>query len=177
MNQMCILLFGGLLFTACNEAASDKSQSMGDSSSTAINEQKMDYPYTRDHADNWVPGSTQNTFNALSALKAWENNNMDESMKYFADSIRVQFDAFDKTISNDSLRAMIIPDSTMKSWRVKMQDWESSKDKMDEYVSLWYREFTENKKGKSDSIDVFNDLKMKEGKIIGLEQYTRKLHL
>ena len=58
-----------------------------------------------------------------------------------------------------------------------MQDWESviSKDKNEEYVTLWYREYQEHKDGKKDSVDVINDIKMKDGKIIGLDQYSRKI--
>ena len=43
---------------------------------------------------------------ALSALKAYENGNVAESMKYFGDSIHFQFDAMDKTLSNDSAKSM-----------------------------------------------------------------------
>jgi hypothetical protein len=59
-----------------------------------------------------------------------------------------------------------------------MDDWESviSKDKKDEWVTLWYRQKWEDNKGKSDSSDIVNDLKMKDGKIIRLDEYTRKLH-
>ena len=59
-----------------------------------------------------------------------------------------------------------------------MQDWESviSKDKNEEYVTIWYRQYGENEDGKKDSIDVINDLKMKNGKIIGLDEYRRKLY-
>ncbi|MEO6905894.1 MAG: hypothetical protein ABI148_06005, partial [Ginsengibacter sp.] len=65
-----------------------------------------------------------------------------------------------------------------KNWKIKMQDWESviSNDKKDEYVTLWYRQYSENMKGVKDSTDIINDLKMKDGKIIGLDEYTRKLH-
>ena len=45
-----------------------------------------------------------------------------------------------------------------------------------EYVTLWYREYSKDAKGAKDSIDVVNDLKMKDGKIIGLDEYLRKLH-
>lgn len=182
-----ILLFlgGGMYLTACNESQSSKAKTSTDQKmSTGEKEEdnksmrKMNYPYTIDHPDNWETGSTQNTFNALSALKAWENRNIDESLKYFADSTQVRFDGIDKMVSKDSLRALITPDSTLKNLRVSMQDWESvvSSDKSEEYVTLWYREFRENSKGKMDSVDVINDIKMKDGKIIGLDQYERKLH-
>lgn len=178
MKQLFLLLLGGALFAACNNEGSSGTKSTSVSAASDTSTKKMDYPYTIKHPDNWEIGSTQNTFNALSALKEWENKNIDASMKYFADSIHVQFDGLDKTVSNDSLRAMITPDSTMKNMRVTMQDWEStvSRDKSEEYVTLWYRQFREDNKGKTDSMDIINDIKMKNGKIIGLDEYVRKLH-
>lgn len=181
MKQLLMLFLGGVLFTSCNNQGSSANEAAEDSTSattTTQQAQKMDYPYTIDHPDNWDVGSQQNTMNVLKSLKAWEDNKMDEAAKYFADSVHVRFDGIDKKISNDSLKAFITPDATAKSWSLKMQDWESviSKDKKDEYVTVWYREFHENKEGKKDSVDVINDIKMKEGKIIGLDQYVRKLH-
>lgn len=178
MKLLVMLMVGGFLFASCNNATSSSPDATNDTTATAANVQKMDYPYTIEHPDYWETGSQQNTMNALSALKAWENKNMDESLKYFADSIHVQFDGIDKMVSNDTLKAMLTPAPTLKDWPIKMQDWESviSKDKKEEYVTLWYREYAINTKGEKDSMDVINDLKMKDGKIIGLDQYVRKLH-
>ncbi len=61
---------------------------------------------------------------------------------------------------------------------VKMQDWESviSKDKKQEWVTLWYTQKWEDMKGKKDSADIINDINIKNGKIVRLDEYTRKLH-
>ena len=51
----------------------------------------------------------------------------------------------------------------MKSIDVKMSDWESviSKDKKEEWVTLWYRQKWEDMKGKKDSADIIDDLRIK----------------
>ncbi len=181
MKNVTQLLFhiflGCFLFMSCNDTGSSSSKVTSDKNADTSSTSK-NYPYSIKHPDNWNIGNTQNTYNALSALKQWENKNIDESMKYFADSVHIQFDGIDRKISHDSLRVMITPDSTMKNRHVNMQDWVSvvSKDKSEEYVTLWYREFMENDKGIQDSMDVINDLKMKDGKIVALDQYVRKLH-
>jgi len=177
-KQLLLLFLGGALFTSCNNAGSRAAEASGDTTSNKVAAEPMNYPYTIDHPDYWETGSPQNTMNALSSLKAWENNNLDECMKYFADSVHVQFDGLDQVVSNDSLRKLITPGPTTKNHSIKMQDWESviSKDKKVEYVSAWYRQYSEGTDGKKDSIDVMNDLKMKDGKIIGLDEYRRKLH-
>lgn len=179
-KQFLLLFLAGVLFISCNNGSNAKTESNNDTSNAAATAttQKMDYPYTIDRPDNWDMGSQQNTYNALSALKAWENRNMDECMKYFADTVRVRFDGLDRKVSNDSLRSIISPDKMTKGVVIKMEDWESviSKDKKDEYVTIWYTQYSEKMNGTKDSIDVINDIKMKDGKIIGLEEYTRKLH-
>ena len=67
--------------------------------------------------------------------------------------------------------------SMSKTLKIKMDDWESvkSKDGKQEWVTLWYREFDDTGKG-LDSIDIVNDLLIKDGKISRVDQYTRKLH-
>jgi len=104
---------------------------------------------------------------------------MDETMKYFADSVKVQFDALDKKMSNDSLKAMFASGwNEYKSVKVKMEDFESvvSTDKKEEWVTLWYTQYWETKKGVKDSVDIINDLQLKNGKIMRIDEYTRKLH-
>lgn len=178
LKQLLLVFIAGVSLNSCNNADPSRTNAGGDPNTDSVSIQPLNYPYTIDHPDNWEPGSQQNTLAALNALKAWENKNMDESLNYFADSIHVQFDGIDKMVSNDSLRAMITSPPSITNQSAKMQDWESviSKDKTEEYVTLWYREYIENDKGEKDSVDVVNDLKMKDGKIIGLDQYVRKLH-
>ena len=59
---------------------------------TPASDSTAQYPYTIKHPDNWEAGNTANTLIALKSLKAWEEGKMDESMKYFGDSILLQFD-------------------------------------------------------------------------------------
>ena len=179
MKKLILIFLGGMIFTSCNNKGTSTNEAATGTTSLTVSSEKMSYPYTIDHPDNWEIGSTQNTMNALMALKAYENGNVDESMKYFGDSVRVQFDGLDKTMSNDSLKAMFTQSrGGIKSMQIKMDDWESviSKDKKDEWVTFWYRQKWEDMKGNQDSADIVNDLKMQNGKIIRLDEYTRKLH-
>jgi hypothetical protein len=139
----------------------------------------VNYAYTIDHPDNWEVGSTANTAVALNALKAWEDGKLDESLKYFGDSVRLQFDGLNKKLSNDTVKAILTnARNNYKTVKVKMYDWESviSKDKSEEWVTIWYTQSWETTKGVKDSVDVINDLQLKNGKIIRLSEYTRKLH-
>lgn len=180
--QLSVMLLCCIMVNACKDSKTIDEKTVdvktGSDSATVVTTEKVDYPYTIENPDYWESGSQQNTLAVLNSLKAWENKNIDESLKYFADSIDVGFDGLTKKISNDSLRRIITPDS-LTTFRIRMQDWESviSKDKKVEYVTVWYRQFYDNGKGKKDSVDVVNDLKMKDGKIIGIDEYERKLHM
>lgn len=62
-----------------------------------------------------------------------------------------------------------------KSMSIKMNDWESviSKDKKTEYVSLWYKEITTDRNGKVDSVECMDDMEIKNGKIVSLNEKQR----
>lgn len=175
-KQFLFLVTAGMFFTSCENKNGTKTEASSDTTVNTATAPKMDYPYTIEHPDNWEVGSTNNTMVALNALKAWEEGKMDESVKYFADSVTIRFDGLDKKMSNDSLKAFFTR-IWNNSFKIKMQDFESviSKDKSAEWVTLWYRESWEAK-GVKDSSDVINNMRLKDRKIILLDNYTRKLH-
>ena len=180
MKKMILFFLAGIAFSSCNNQGTETKEATKDSTTTAAAEPAtLNYPYTIDHPDYWEMGTNQNTMVALGALKAFENGNIPETMKYFGDSVQLQFDGLDKTLPADSLQAMFTNmRNGYKSINVKMNDWESviSKDKKQEWVTLWYREKWEDTKGKTDSLDIIDDLKLKDGKIVRLDEYSRKLH-
>ena len=76
-------------------------------------------------------------------------------------------------ISNDSLKRMFTKSrGELSALKINMGDWESviSKDKKVEYVTLWYKEIQTDKKGKTDSLSIVDDLKIANGKIVELDQ-------
>jgi len=137
--------------------------------------EKIDYAYTpKDHQpDNWDRGDQKNVALVLNSLKAWADGNIDESLKDFADSVAVAWDGFDSKVSKDTLRVWFKHDYTVQ---IKMDDYEAvtSKDKKDNWVSLWYTEIHTDKNGKVDSVFNMDDLKIDNGKIVVLDQKTRK---
>jgi ABC-type Fe3+-hydroxamate transport system substrate-binding protein len=179
MKKIFVIFLGAIAFAACNSKSSTASESTTDSTGTASTTEKVDYPYTIDHPDNWNIGSSANTLTALTALKAFEDGDVEKSVSQFGDSVHLQFDALDTTLSNDGLKAMFTNlRNGYKSMNVKMNDWESvvSKDGKEEWVTMWYKQIWEDNKGKKDSADYINDIRLKNGKIIRLDEYTRKLH-
>lgn len=134
------------------------------------------YPYSLEKPDNWDIGSKENTLLVMNALKAFEDNKVEDCLSYFADTVRWRADYMDQTLSKDSLRvAMTNLRNSIQAVQVKMGDFESviSKDKKDEWVTLWYTEIVTDKTGKTDSLAMVNDIKVSKGKIIELNESVR----
>ena len=177
MKKMCLFFLTGFVFVSCNNKADEPKEAMKDSTSAEPAAVIMNYPYTIEHPDYWEMGSTSNTMTALTALKAYEDGNIEKCVKHFGDSVHLQFDGLDTEVTNDSLKAIFIKQRAgIKNLQIKMDDWESvvSKDKNAEYVSLWYKEIWEDAKGKKDSLEQMDDIRMKNGKIIGVNEKSRK---
>jgi len=170
MLTLCLLMYVSISCNNPAEKATVKTDSTG--------ADKPVYAYTIKKPDNWDVGSSQNTAVALNALKAFENNKIDESMSYFADTVDWKSDYIDSKFPKDSLKAMFGSFwNVTKTMKIEMNDFESviSKDKKDEYVTLWYKQTTTDAKGKTDSVAVINDFKISHGKIVALDEAMRHL--
>lgn len=168
MLPICLLVY---ISISCNNP-SGKETTKTDSSGAA----KPVYAYTIKNPDNWETGSSENTSVALNSLKAFENNKIEESLSYFADTIKWRADYMEGKYSKDSLKAMFTRSwSEMTSMKIDMHDFESviSKDKKDAYVTMWYVQTATDKNGKTDSMSVINDLKIVNGKITELDEAIR----
>lgn len=170
MKKIVTFGFLALLSVSCNQAEkeADKTEKTGT--------EKTAYAYSIDKPDNWNIGGTKNNELALNALKAFENNKIDESLGYFADTVQWRSDNFIGKLSKDSLKSIF---TTMwnatSSLKINMHDFVSviSKDKKDEYVTMWYTQTVTDKKGKIDSVAVINDIKISNGKIVELDEAFR----
>ena len=170
-----------LIAASCNNKGEETKTATADSTATVSNEPAKPAPelaYTLDHPyGDWQPGNAQNTATAMNALKGFATNNIAESLTNFGDSVRIRMDNYDEKVSHDSLNALFT------TWRnnystvvIHMEDYLSviSKDKKDEWVTMWYKQINTDKKGKVDSVYCVDDVKLANGKIIVLEEAVRK---
>lgn len=177
MKKVIIFLLVIFSLVSCSDSSTTKTDSTDSTAVATAATDYSSYPYTVKNPDTWETGDRQHTLNVLKSLKAYETGNIDEALSYFGDSVRVRFDDLDAKLSNDSLKSMFKQQRAMsKTIRVDMHDWESVKSKVknEEYVSLWYTQHWEDNNGKKDSISVMDDLKIENGKIVELDEKTRK---
>lgn len=175
MKKLMLVFLCGMALSCNNAAKEDKKETATAATETTA----PDYPYKIKQPDNWEIGSSANTMNALTALKKWEEGKMDESITYFGDSIKMQFDGLEKKMAKDSAKTMLAGAfAAYKNVKVVMHDWESviSKDKKEEWVTVWYTQSWDTPKSGRDSVAIINDMEFKNGKIVTLAEYTRKFH-
>ncbi len=162
-----------LLAAACNMKGSGDKAVADKPVSVSTND---DYPYTLNEGwKDWQTGDKKHIATVLKMLKAWETKNVAECVSYFADTAGFSMDKYHSVLPHDSITGFIQGTYTnYKDLKITVQDWESviSADKKDEWVTVWYRQFWVNSKGIADSVDLINEAKMKDGKIIYLDEYS-----
>jgi hypothetical protein len=176
MKKFMIIACASIFIIGCNNQPASKETS---AEAPAAAAEKIDYAYIPENhpPDYWERGDQKNVAMVLKCLKDFEGGNIDGCITAFADSVTWSFDGFDKKISKDSLKAMFKDAwKNMGSMKVHMGDYEAviSKDKKEEYVTLWYKQVMTDKKGKADSMACVDDLKIENGKIVLLDEKTRK---
>lgn len=180
MKQLLTCAVLALMTVSCNDTAksADEIVVMDTSSTAEVAAAELKYPYSlREPYADWQIGDMNHVVTVLNGLKAYETGDIPACMASFGDSISLRFDGFHQKFSKDSLQKFFTKTrGELSADYIEMQDWESviSKDQKKEYVTLWYKEVTTDKKGKKDSLSVVDDAKIVNGKIVELDQKIQR---
>src|SRR5215203_4310454 len=157
MKHLLILAFAAFTLVSCNDKAATATTETKPADSTTTVEapaETLNYAYTLEKPyRDWQPGDKNHAVMVMKSLKAYEDGDIGGCVTAFGDSVSLRFDRFFARVSNDSLKKIFTASrGNLTSQKVQMHDWESviSKDKKDEYVTLWYKEVNTDKKGKID---------------------------
>ncbi|HMX79265.1 MAG TPA: hypothetical protein PLG91_03085 [Ferruginibacter sp.] len=180
MKQLIFSACMAVFILSCNNSQ-DGSAAGSDTSKTTVKAAagELVYPYQLDNPyKDWQPGDQKHAVTAMNALKAFENGDIAASMASFGDSINIRFDNFYQKFSKDSLTKFFTEErAKYSSVKIYMGDWESviSKDGKTEYVTMWYKQITTDKMGKTDSIAVVDDCRIMNGKIVELDEKIQRI--
>src|SRR6187551_1029325 len=160
MKQTFILVTMILFAFGCGDKSSSTESTVTDTAQAMTSKpetsEKLDYPYALEQPyQDWQPGDQMHAVNAMKSLKAYENGDIAACVAGFGDTVELRFDNYRAKVSNDSLKKIFTASrNELSSIKINMSDWESviSKDKKTEYVTMWYKEVTTDKKGKTDSV-------------------------
>ncbi len=168
-----IFLVAGLAFAlaACNNETKDAGKADKPAEASGA---KVEYPFTPPTPyREWQMGSEQNSLVAMNALKAWTDKDFAKLGANIGDSLDVTFDGFKAKMGRDSaVNFLKVQRGNYADINITMYDWESviSADKKVEYVTLWYKEAWTDMKGAKDSLNIIDDCKMANGKMIELDE-------
>lgn len=176
MKQFIAFICLGITLGACNNPATDKKET----ATTAVKSEtnalvKLPYQLSESYR-NWQIGSTENVAAAMGTLKSFVDNDFTAMAALISDSLDVRFDHYQAKLSHDSAMSMFKAQRKMyKDLAITMYDYVSviSEDKKDEWVTIWYKQVWKNEKGIADSIAIVNDCKMKNGKMIILDEHIQ----
>ncbi len=178
MKKLLFIPLLALFAFGCNSKSDNTAGTSSDSTKiTSSTSAEIIYPYTlAEPYKNWQADDQKNAVTVMKMLKAWETKNLTECAGYFADSVDMRLDGYRKKLPHDSIPALLdMSWANYTSVSIKMEDWEPviSSDKKDQWVTLWYKQNWVDKKGKADSMEMINDAKMVNGKIVVFDEHIQ----
>ena len=132
------------------------------------------YPYKANYSSSFDFGKSEDAKTVLSIWKAYEDNNFASTKDLWADSATLQFEDFTFHGSRDSVMKGGADDRAHYTSVIDSVDaWIPlhSKDKNEDWVAVWGREYTVDKKGKKDTADLHEIWLLKSGKVAYVSQY------
>ncbi len=176
MKQLMLITCLAFALASCSNQ--DKTKTTSETATTetkpvAAADVKLPFSLERPY-QNWQMAETNdNTIVAMNALKTFVDKDFTGLAATLGDSVEIGMDGYSAKLSRDSAIKMFTSMRPMYTdLTITMDDYESviSADKKVEYVTLWYKETWKDEKGKADSLNVTDDCKMKNGKMIGLDE-------
>jgi hypothetical protein len=139
----------------------------------------LTYAYKATYSsDITVPGNPVNAQKVLQVWKMFETANIPAMKPYFADSVKYNAaDGMHFYGPTEKLLAYAKQDiDGLDSMRFDIVTWQSAhiNDKNEDWVNIWSRERRYPKKGKPDTVLMQENWQVKNGKVIGFDQYLAK---
>ncbi|WP_423736322.1 hypothetical protein [Chitinophaga caseinilytica] len=168
------------LATACN-TGTDKTKSEAEKEPVTepVKKEVVNYPFTPDYSSDFEIGDPRNAMTLLNMYKNWDNNTMNNSKDYFAQTDTMIFsDGSMFTGNRDSLilmannvrRQMGTVVDSVHAW-VPLR----SRDHNEEWVLIWTREISTDAKGRKSTKELHEIWRFdKDGKINLMYQYEQQ---
>jgi hypothetical protein len=175
MKQIFAFFCLAFALTACNNSETKTTEPAATEAAAAAD---VTLPYTLSTPyKDWAIGSKENVAAAMAGLKAFVDKDYAALAAATGDSILLDFDYYQATLSRDSAMKFFADARNMyNDLVVTMGDYVSviSADKKTEWVTLWYKQNWKDAKGVADSMNVVNDIRMENGKMVQLDEKTSR---
>jgi hypothetical protein len=145
-------------FSSCNSGTETKDDAMGTMSSDSTKKEDVVYAYPVNYS-NWEIADSKNAQTILNLWKDWDNADLSKSKDNFADTVELHFrDGSFRRGSRDSvIAAAQTARNTMSSVVssvfsvVSLNGHNKPANQNENWVAVWGKEVSTNKKGKIDS--------------------------
>jgi hypothetical protein len=179
-----LLLAALLLFTAsCNSNKTEPAEATtvaADTTASAPAPMKHEYATKAWYSSEFAIGDVNQGDIVVDLWKQFDDNTLDNALKYFADSVNMSFS--DGTNFKGTKEGAV---KMAKGLRGNFSSFKTtiaaivplkSTDKNENWVSIWGTEYT-TMKGKADSTDIQENWMFdKNGKVAYMHNYSRKMH-
>lgn len=178
MKQLIVVTCLAFAVASCNN--DDKAKASSETTETktaAAADIKLPFTLVEPYRNWQIVENNDNVIVAMNSLKAFIEKDYTALAATLGDSLQIRLDGYSETLSRDSAIKMFAAQRSMYvDLAVTMHDYESviSADKKDEYVTLWYKQTWKDEKGKADSMNIVDDCKMKNGKMIVLDEKIQR---
>lgn len=161
-----------LFMLSCSQnqsASSTKSDSAQMAKADTLN-----YAYKAAYSSSFDIAKPENAKTVLAIWKSYEDNKLADTKSLWADSVTLEFEDFTFRGPRDSVVAGGIRDRSQYTSLVDSVDaWIPlhSNDKNADWVAVWAREYTTDKKGKKDTADIHEVWLLRDGKVAYMSQF------
>ena len=173
MKKFLLFILPGLFLLACSNNEPKLAEAKTDST---VKKEPLNYPYTAKYSLNWQPGDEKNAVIVLNSIKKYMDGDIKGSFSDFGDSITFIADKFLFTGTKDSLLGVMTPmRAQVASMTFEPDTWLTAyyPDKQDTWVTIWGVQKWTLKNGKTDSFYIAEDVRLKDGKILEIDEKMR----
>lgn len=174
MKQWMVIAGLALTVAACNN---EEKKTTDATDTKAVAAVQLPFTLEKPYRGWQMAANDDNTIAAMNCLKHFVDKDYSAMTALFGDSVEIRLDGFAGKMSGDSAGKFLAAQRPMyNDLTVTMYDYESviSADKKDEYVTLWYKQAWKDANGKADSVNIVDDCKMKNGKLIELDEKQQR---
>jgi hypothetical protein len=176
---IAIILFEACSSSGAGDAAKDSTQTLAAVEPDKKPEPAINYPYAAGYSSDFKMGDPQNAKTVLELYKLFDAGSIAEMRPSFADTVEFTFsDGSRFRNSRDSLIKMVTRlRGAFKTINNKVIAWIPihSNDKNEDYVLIWATEIKTSNKGVTDSTELHEGWRLKNGKIDQVFQYEQKI--
>lgn len=174
MKKYLLFIFSSIIFFGCISNEPKKEEPKADS--TTAKKEVLNYPFTAKYSLNWQPGDEKNAVMVLTSIKKYLDGDIKGSFSYFGDSITFIADKFLFVGKKDSLETIMTPmRAQVTSMTFQPDTWLTAyyPDQKDTWVTIWGVQKWILKNGQTDSFYIAEDVKVKDGKIVEIDEKLR----